>query len=51
MKLNFSKLCNDESKLVEDVLKLLKDNNIKELGQKIIQNQSILKQLEFPMKN
>ncbi len=38
----FSKLCNDESKLVEDVLKLLKDNNIKELGQKIIQNQEYL---------
>jgi len=38
----FSKLCNDESKLVEDVLKLLKDNNNKELGQKIIQNQKYL---------
>jgi len=38
----FSQLCNDESKLVEDVLKLLKDNNIKELGQKIIQNQKYL---------
>jgi mevalonate kinase len=40
--IEFSKLCNDESKLVEDVLKLLKDNNIKELGQKIIQNQKYL---------
>ena len=38
----FSKLCNDEAKLVEDVLKLLNDNNIKELGQKIIQNQEYL---------
>jgi mevalonate kinase len=38
----FSKLCNDESKLVEDVLKLLNDNNIKGLGQKIIQNQKYL---------
>jgi len=38
----FSKLCNDESKLVEDVLKLLNDNNIKELGKKIIQNQEYL---------
>ncbi len=38
----FSKLCNDESKIVEEALKLLKDNNIKELGQKIIQNQEYL---------
>jgi len=38
----FSKLCNNESELVEDVLKLLNDNNIKELGQKIIQNQEYL---------
>ncbi len=38
----FSKLCNNESKLVEDVLKLLNDNNIKELGKKIIQNQEYL---------
>lgn len=40
--IEFSKLCNDESKLVEDVLKLLKDNNIKELGRKISQNQKYL---------
>ncbi len=40
--IEFSKLCNDESKLVEDVLKLLKDNNIKELGHKISQNQKYL---------
>ena len=40
--INFSKLCDDESKLVEDVLKLLKDNNIKELGHKISQNQQYL---------
>jgi len=40
--IRFSSLCNDESKLVEDVLKLLSDNNIKELGQKIIQNQEYL---------
>ena len=38
----FSKLCNDESKLVKDVLKLLKENDFKELGQKIIQNQKYL---------
>ena len=40
--IEFSKLCNDESKLVEDVLKLLKNNNIKELGHKISQNQKYL---------
>ena len=40
--IRFSSLCNDESKLVEDVLKLLSGNNIKELGQKIIQNQEYL---------
>ena len=40
--IRFSSLCNDESKLVEDVLKLLSGNNIKELGQKIIQNQKYL---------
>ncbi len=40
--IEFSKLCNDESELVDDALKLLNDNNIKELGQKIIQNQEYL---------
>jgi mevalonate kinase len=38
----FSKLCNDESKLIEDVLQLLKENNIQKLGQKVIQNQKYL---------
>ena len=38
----FSKLCDDESNLVEDVLKLLKENNTKELGEKINQNQKYL---------
>lgn len=38
----FSKLCDDELKLVEDVLQLLKENNTKELGQKITQNQVYL---------
>lgn len=42
---DFAKLCNDESKLVEDVLKLLKENNFKELGQKIIQNQKYLERI------
>ena len=41
-KVKFTTLCNDESKLVEDVLKLFKENKIKELGQKIIQNQKYL---------
>lgn len=41
-KYEFSKLCNNESILVEDVLKLLQHNGIKELGQKIIQNQEYL---------
>ena len=38
----FSKLLNQESKLVEDVLKLLKENNSEELGEKINQNQKYL---------
>ena len=38
----FSKLCDDESKLVEVVLQLLKENNAKELGQKVTQNQEYL---------
>jgi mevalonate kinase len=38
----FSILCNKESKLIEDVLALLKENNINELGNKIIENQEYL---------
>ncbi len=38
----FSKLCGDESNLIEDVLKSLKENNTKELGVKINQNQKYL---------
>ena len=38
----FSTLCNNESKLVKEVLTLLKENNIKELGKKVIQNQEYL---------
>ena len=38
----FSKLCNNETKLVEEVLELLKENNITKLGQKINQNQEYL---------
>ncbi len=38
----FSTLCNKESKLVEDVLELLKENNVKELGNKVTENQEYL---------
>jgi mevalonate kinase len=38
----FSKLCGDESNLIEDVLESLKENNTKELGVKINQNQKYL---------
>ncbi len=38
----FSKLCNNETKLIGEVLELLKENNIIELGQKINQNQEYL---------
>jgi mevalonate kinase len=38
----FTTLCNQESKLVSDVLGLLKENNIKELGKKVEQNQEYL---------
>ena len=41
----FLKLCEDESHLVENVLKLLKENNVKELGQKAIQNQEFLERI------
>ena len=43
--IKFSKLCEDESRLVEEVLGLLRENNIKELGQKSIQNQEYLETL------
>ena len=38
----FSKLINLESKLVEDVLKLVKEKKIKEIGKKMNQNQKYL---------
>ena len=38
----FSKLLNQELELIEDVLKLLKENNTIELGEKINQNQEYL---------
>ncbi|QLH06036.1 mevalonate kinase [Nitrosopumilus ureiphilus] len=41
----FSTLCRNESELIEDVLKELKDNNIKEIGNKVIQNQEYLEKI------
>ena len=41
----FSKLCENESALIENVLELLKENNIKELGHKAIQNQEYLERI------
>ena len=41
----FSILCKNESKLIEDVLKALKENNIKEIGNKVIQNQQYLEKI------
>lgn len=38
----FSSLCKRESKLVEDVLELLKENDIKKLGSKVKENQKYL---------
>ena len=38
----FSKLCKDESELIDDVLQLLKENDIQKLGQKVVQNQEYL---------
>ncbi len=38
----FSNLCKDEEKLVEDVLELFKKNNIKGLGEKVNENQRYL---------
>jgi len=41
----FSKLCEDESHLIENVLELLKEDNVKDLGQKVIQNQEYLERI------
>ncbi|KFM18947.1 Mevalonate kinase protein [Marine Group I thaumarchaeote SCGC AAA799-P11] len=41
----FSKLCEDESYLIENVLELLKEDNVKDLGQKAIQNQEYLEKI------
>jgi len=41
----FSTLCKSESELIEGVLKALKENNIKEIGNKVIQNQQYLEKI------
>ena len=41
----FNELSNLESKLVEDVLKLIKENKINEIGEKINQNQKFLEEI------
>ncbi|MBT8242848.1 MAG: mevalonate kinase [Nitrosopumilus sp.] len=41
----FSVLCDKESELVDDVLKLLKENDIKEIGNKINKNQEYLESI------
>lgn len=41
----FSRLCKEESKLIEDVLNELKENNIIEVGKKAIQNQEYLEKI------
>ena len=38
----FAELCSKESKLVDDVLRIFKENKITELGQKVIENQKFL---------
>jgi mevalonate kinase len=43
----FSRLLNQESKLVEEVLELLKKNNTKELGEKINENQKYLENIKI----
>ncbi len=40
--IEFTTLCDMESELVKEVLELLKENNIKKLGEKAIQNQEYL---------
>ncbi|MDH3278696.1 MAG: mevalonate kinase [Nitrosopumilus sp.] len=41
----FSTLCKNESELIEDVLKALDENNIEEIGNKVIQNQQYLEEI------
>ena len=41
----FSALCNNESKLIGEVLMKLRENNIKEIGKKVTQNQKYLEKI------
>lgn len=43
--IEFSTLCNNESKLVDEVLKEIKENNIKEIGNRVTQNQEYLEKI------
>ena len=45
----FAELCSKESKLVDDVLRIFKENKITELGQKVIENQKFLETIGFQM--
>ena len=47
----FNELSNLESKLVEDVLKLIKENKINEIGEKINQNQKFLEEIGISNEN
>ena len=44
-KSEFSELCDNESKLIEEVLKLIQEDRIKELGDKIVQNQKYIERI------
>ena len=43
--IEFTTLCNKESKLVGEVLKEIKENNIKEIGNRVTQNQEYLEKI------
>ena len=43
--IEFTTLCNKESKLVDEVLKEIKENNIKEIGNRVTQNQEYLEKI------
>ncbi|AJW71613.1 mevalonate kinase [Nitrosopumilus adriaticus] len=43
--IEFTTLCNNESKLVDEVLKEIKENNIKEIGNRVTQNQEYLEKI------
>ena len=43
--IEFATLCNNESKLVDEVLKEIKEKNIKEIGNRVTQNQEYLEKI------